>query len=873
MNTAQRPDGFDRHILEAFWHQCQRRAEHAAVEHDGRVLNYRELDGYSAQIAKRLLEQGVQPGDRVGLCLLNTLHAVAAMLACMRVQAVFVPLDPNNPADRTRYMVDDAGIRHALCSPQTQPALSVAGLTAIVLSDDLITCSPCAPSAVIDLDALAYIMYTSGSTGVPKGVRISHRALAHYCRADAEAYGLSEDDRTLQFSTLSFDIAIEEIFPPLCTGGTVVMRPAERSESQVELSEIISRHNITCLHIATGYWHEWVDLMAAFAMRVPPSVRLMLVTGEKVSSEHYRRWRALCDHDTLWVNAYGPTETTVTATAFMPEPEWDGSDLPIGKPLPGYSALILNEDGEEVETGETGELCIGGPCLADGYLNKPEQTRNAFVPHPAEPGARLYRTGDLARWLDDGNIAYAGRIDHQIKVGSYRVEPGEIENTINTLPGVLESVVAALKTEGRTRLLAYVAHGGKTLDLNALAQHLTNTLPDYMVPNHYILLDRFTKTSNGKIDRDQLPDPASAVSPKRRDYVAPRTDTEFALQSIWLDVLDVPDVGIEDSFFTLGGESLTAARVIAQMQSTLGKTLSSRDFFSLETIGMMAGQLDGKATQRVLPPPSPAFVNTVSRQLYTVLQRPRPAQTRSHGLLIVPPLGNEQRRIQRPMRSFMQHFARNGYTLLRFDWTGTANSSGDARTLTDLQQWQEDIGDAARQLCDYVECFDLIAFRLGALLAAQHRFHNLVPRHRIYCEPVMSGADWLDGQRKLQHGILADTYRFLRPRSKRDSERYEFSGLELNPAIFSAIEALSLNTSPAITACTGFANVILPSGQSHGSIAGLNQLVTTDDNSWYHPRQTNADMQLQQSARLIAELIDQKRTSPGDSVQRRTHAA
>lgn len=843
------------HVLAAFSRQCEQNGDATALEHDAESLTYSELRAYVDAIAEQLLLRGIGPGDTVGLCLAHSVHAVAAMLAVMRANAVFVPLDPVNPPERTQYMVDDARISLVLCAETTKKVVGQVDTVVLPINRTTSDAHSVLRNPVFDPDALAYIMYTSGSTGRPKGVKISHRALDNYCKADADVYLLQATDRTLQFSSLGFDIAIEEIFPPLCTGGTVVMRPSKRADDQIELSEILRSNSISCLHIATGYWHEWVDLMAAFDQRIPTQLRLVVVTGEKVSVEHYRRWLSLADHDMLWVNAYGPTETTVTATTFIPTPDWSGENLPIGKPLPGYEALILKADGTQAEHGETGELCIGGPSLAEGYLNKPEQTAKAFVEHPFRPEEMLYRTGDLARWQSDGNIEYAGRIDHQLKIGSYRVEPGEIENAINTQPGVLESLVVQHESNGRKRLLAYVAHGEQSLDVDTVRTGLSAALPDYMVPQHYILLPRFEKTINGKVDRANLPDISQAVSPRREGYAAPTSDTERALQSIWQDVLDMPEVGIQDSFFALGGDSLTATQVIAKMKLQLGKTLSSRDFFYLETINMMAAQLDGKAAKRIVPPPVPAFIDTPTRQIYTVLQRPDPARDLGQGVLLVPPLGNEQRRIQRPMRGFMQHLARSGYTVLRFDWTGTADSSGDACTLHDTAVWQDDIVETATRLGRECEHIDIVSFRMGGLFAANTCLASVPVRQRIYCEPVLHGASWLNGQHALHTGILQDTYRFLKPRLTRNAGINEFSGLEMADPLLYAISKLSVKSAQFATQGQGATTAILNNSLEQQTDVGWNAVQTSDENKWFHPRTTNIDMHITHSARIIADLL------------------
>lgn len=856
-------------LLDAFASQCTRAPSALAVQHDAISLDYRELDRYANSIANQLTAAGVLPGGRVGLCLERSVHAVAAMLACFKAGATFVPLDADYPIERLSFMIDDAAITQLVVSPDFSAVFAHTELLTLTLDDATVDGADASTRQGPSADDLAYIMYTSGSTGKPKGVPISHRALITYCRADAEVYKLTEQDRTLQFSTLSFDIAIEEIFPPLITGGAVVVRPRERSDAAIELSDLVERHDITALHMATGYWHEWVDIMAALDVRVPTSVRLMVVTGEKVSPTHFQRWQSLSDQPTLWANAYGPTETTVTATVFLPAANWQGDSLPIGKPLPGYDAVILDAENQRIDDGSTGELCIGGPALASGYLNRPEQTAKAFITDPTGDGqARLYRTGDLARWLPDGNIEYAGRIDHQLKVGSFRVEPGEIENAINQQTGVLESLVIAHESGGKKRLLAYVAHGDNPLDLAALSTALSRALPDYMVPARYVLLASFAKTLNGKIDRDSLPLAETAQSPRRSDFKPPSTETELALAAIWRETLGVDDIGTEDSFFSLGGDSLMATRTIARMQQTLGTTLSTRDFFFLETVGMMAGQIDGLAVERVVPPPQAAFINTRGRQLYSVLQPARQSQDRQHGILLVPPLGNEQRRIQRPMRSVMQHLSRRGYTLLRFDWHGTANSSGESLDMSSIEPWLENIEDAAAELAKHCDQYDLVALRTGALLASQSHLADNTPRSRIYWEPVFSGVQWLNDLQTLQRGILADTYRFLRARKANRDQPHEFAGLELSKSLYAELAALRLLPLQPDKPDQKTA-MILPADSKAPELLPdfVTVTYTSDNNSWNCSRSTTTDMLVNKGAGTLVDLIE----SPVRSTQIASH--
>lgn len=871
-------------------------------------MTYAQLDQLSRRMAEQFARRDLVAGDAVALMCERSIETIAAMLACLRAGCVFVPVDTAFPNDRIEYMLQDAGIRCIVTDDATAGRLQhLAASAGIAMLDTEELSQPVAPegdegtmppvmTAPAVLQALdppsqsrdwrqptanerAYIMYTSGSTGQPKGVPVSHGALGCYCRADVQAYRLQPDDRTLQFATLSFDISIEEIFPPLSIGSTVVLRPTERSDAQNELSDIIDRYRVTAVHLATGYWHEWVDLMLASGVSSPASLRLMVVTGEKVSPEHYQRWQSLTQQTVLWVNAYGPTEATVSATVFVPPADWQGDALPIGKPLPGYTAHILDSQGRAVADGETGELHIGGGALAEGYLNRPEQTARAFIVDPFSelPGARLYRTGDLARWLDDGNIEYAGRIDHQIKVGSYRIEPGEIENAINTCPGVSESLVCVVEKADQRQLFAYVASSDEALQAVDVAIHLQARLPQWMMPVRYCFMPQFPKTINGKIDRQSLPDPDVGQAVRSAGYVAPGDEIEQALCQIWSQVLGLPEVGVDDSFISLGGDSLLAVRAISEIQQRLDFTVSTRDFFFLDTVALLAGHIQGKGVKRRVPPPAPGFINRRGRQLYTVLQKPPADKDNGRGLLLVPPLGNEQRRTQRPLRSLMQNFSRLGYTLLRFDWTGTANSSGDAESLNDLQAWSDDVYDAAGLLATHVNSLDLVCFRTGALLAAGASLDEWPVNARYYWDPVLSGEEWLAQMRLLQKGIQQDTFRFLFPRKTRARDKgiSEFAGLRLNDRLCEALAPLNLPERLLAGIDDQAVHLLVASGVADDvrlrqlASAGVDIQELDEATDWLDPRATTLDMAVTRGARTLGDKLIRRLPVVVDDARRR----
>jgi amino acid adenylation domain-containing protein len=824
-----------------WWHQqCQSTPDRTAVVTEHRSWTYRELDQCVHAFSHRLVVQGCRPGAHIGLCVDRSAEAIAAMLAVMQIGAAFVPLDPEYPPDRLATMVHDADIK-VIVGHQSYRTDLAAGLweslgdagawidCESVLSDldnaavaDLKTWSELHPQA----GDLAYLMYTSGSTGRPKGVEISQRALVTYCAADIQCYQLTPDDRTLQFSTLCFDIAIEEIFPPLLSGGCVVVRPRDRADDSNELSTLIERFHITAVHLATAFWHSWVDLMVAAEDRVPSSLRLVIATGEKVSVQHFRRWQQISDHDMLWCNAYGPTEATVTATVFIPDASFgqDSGDrnMPIGKPLPGYTAYILDKDRVPVASGETGELCIGGPALAVGYHKRPELTEDAFINVVIDDaGQRLYRTGDLARFLPDGNIDFGGRLDHQIKLGSYRIEPGEIEVVINKIDGVLESLVSYDEANQQKFLVAYIARGTSPMTASQLAEQLRGCLPPYMIPARYVFLDAFPKTINGKIDRDALPSSESGDVPKGDNHIAPRNELERRLAQIWKEVLHLPEIGIHDDFFLLGGSSLLVTQVITHLTRQWSVDLPVRDFFANPTIATSARQIrrlladsaDGPANEddlgtkgfsdagfsdadfirSRLPEVIPSFFLSGDDSLFSVRYRPvgqQPIGT----VVLAHSIGHEYTRAYRNLQQLAVHLCQIGFEVLRFDYAGTGNSQGDCAELT-VDQMRQNLIDAKKYAAEKsaAQTTAVIGVRLGATVASSLPIATF--DHTILWDPVKSGAAFLSMLEGFHQRELQDQTRFNVVR-KADPKFDQLYGHAMNPTKRASLASLRLTLRP-----------------------------------------------------------------------------
>ncbi|HEV2733228.1 MAG TPA: condensation domain-containing protein, partial [Longimicrobiaceae bacterium] len=442
-----------------------------------------------------------------------------------------------------------------------------------------------------------------GSTGRPKAVGVEHRAAASHLASFARELGISRSDRVLHFAAAGFDVSIEQCLLPLVSGATLVLRgvePWSPADFPVRAREL----GVTVANLPPAYWQEVIEAGAGGAL---PELRLLLVGADVMPSAAVRRWRAAVRSPARLLNAYGPTETVVTATAFSLPDDYPaghaGAAVPIGRPLPGRAAYVLERSGGPVPVAVPGELYLGGAQLARGYLGRPELTAERFVPDPfsREAGARLYRTGDRARWLADGALEYLGRIDLQVKVRGFRIEPGEVEAALEAHPRVREAVVVARQdAPGESRLVGYVVPAaGEEVTPGGLRAHLQGSLPEYMVPSAFVVLDALPLTPSGKVDRRALPEPEVW---REEEHEAPRTPGEELLAGIWAEVLGVEQVGIRDDFFGLGGHSLLATRVISRVRETFGVELPLQVLFDGPTVADLAREVEGAAGGGASPP-------------------------------------------------------------------------------------------------------------------------------------------------------------------------------------------------------------------------------------------------------------------------------
>jgi amino acid adenylation domain-containing protein len=576
----------DRCIHELFEAQAARTPDAVAVEFEGETLRYGALNERANRLAHHLAGLGVGPETRVGICLERGPEMVVSVLAVLKAGGAFVPLDPAYPAERLAFVLADSAVP-VLVTQESLRATLPAGEGVAVVSVDGDGARIAAESAenpgrgVLPENA-AYVIYTSGSTGTPKGVMVPHRGVPNLAYAQAHRFGIDGSSRVLQFASFSFDAAVAEVFDTLLTGATLVMASREALLPGAGLLETLRGGRVTVATLPPS-------VLAMLSPDDLPELRTVVSAGEAVDAATVERWSG----GRAFVNAYGPTETTVCATTARCEA--DERAPAIGRALENVQVYVLDAAGRPAPVGVPGELYVGGMGVARGYLGRPALTAEKFVPNPfsGETGARLYRTGDRVRWRAEGILDYLGRIDHQVKVRGFRIEPGEIEARLTEHAGVREAVVLVREDAGEKRLVAYVV-GDETAGADVLRAHLLERLPEYMVPAAYVRLDVLPLTPNGKVDRKALPAPEGDAF-SARGYEPPSGTVEEAVAEIWAELLGTERVGRRDHFFELGGHSLLAVRVVSRVRQALGVELSPRDLFERPVLADFARGLQTAA--------------------------------------------------------------------------------------------------------------------------------------------------------------------------------------------------------------------------------------------------------------------------------------
>ena len=573
-------------VVDLFKGRAGENPDRIAVSGIDGEYTYEELDTNSDAMAAYLSAKGVVPGDLVGISVDRGVKMLVSVLGIWKAGAAYVPLDPEYPNERLAYMMEASNLRLLVTQESLLQDLPEYDCTRVLIDtewDDLASTAPDTSLNAAAGEDLAYVIFTSGSTGMPKGVQLPHRAVVNFLLTMSERPGLTANDKLLAVTTLSFDIAVLELYLPICAGAQTVIATADQAIDGHALVRIIADQQISVMQATPSTWrlmiaNGWLESGDLSSFKI-------LCGGEAFPPDLARALTESCDN--VW-NMYGPTETTVWSTC--KKLEKGGNDVVIGKPIGNTGVHILNESGVRVPVGVPGSLHISGDGLAKGYLGRPDLTAENFFVHPTRPGVEVYATGDMVRLRENGDLDYMQRLDGQVKLRGYRIELGEIESVLADVKGVKEVVANIWKSDdGDRRLVAYVIPAVGRVNPIQLRKALRTRLPDYMIPQHYVGVEEFPMTANGKIDRQSLPSPLGVEREESRE--PPGTETEIKIASIWSEVLGGTEIFKEDHFFDIGGHSLLAVTVILLIHQAYGVRLNPR-MIVMQSLSEIAKGLD-----------------------------------------------------------------------------------------------------------------------------------------------------------------------------------------------------------------------------------------------------------------------------------------
>ena len=589
-NATQQDYPRDAYVPQLVARQAAATPEAVALAAGDQTCTYRELNRRANQVAQYLQTLGVQPGVLVGLCVERSFDMVVGLLGILKAGGAYVPLDPGYPPDRLAFMLNDTQAP-VLVTQQRLISRLPSGVARVVLLDTdtavLAQQSEAEPVLSATASDLAYVIYTSGSTGRPKGVQITHESLLNLLFWHRRALAVTPSDRATQLTSPAFDATGWELWPYLTAGASVYLLDEESRVVPELCRDFLLSHGISITFLPTAL----AESVMALEWPSTTSLRYLLTGADAL---HHYPSPSL---PFALINNYGPTEATVVATFGRVFPtECVAIPPSIGRPIANTQIYLLDEHLRQVPIGTPGELCIGGAGLAKGYLNQPELTAEKFIPHPwsSEPGARLYKTGDLARYLPDGQIAFMGRIDHQMKIRGYRIEPDEIMSVLNEQPAIRMSLVIAREdAPGDKRLVAYVVPvPGAHISAGSLREMLAKRLPDYMVPATFVLLEALPVTPNGKVDRAALPAPGATNTLQDTVEALPSTPIQKRLNGIVAPLLGLEQIGIDDNIFLLGGTSLMGTQVIVRVAEAFGVELPLRTLFESPTLRLLSVEIE-----------------------------------------------------------------------------------------------------------------------------------------------------------------------------------------------------------------------------------------------------------------------------------------
>jgi amino acid adenylation domain-containing protein len=579
----------------AFERAAAARPDAPALLFDGETESFASLNARANRVARELSARGIRRGDRVGVLAERSVEQAAALIGVLKAGAAYVPLDPSLPAARLAAMIDTVQPAVVLAQERLGGSRLAAGAPVVTIEEAAGEPHDAAdPPPRAGAGHPAYVMFTSGSTGVPKGVTVTHAAIGNRIAWAQEEYPIGPEDRVLHNASFGFDIAAWELFGPLWAGATVVLPREGEHKDPAALVRLLRDERVTVAHFVPSMLRRLLDEPGFTELH---SLRLVCCGGEKLDRELHDRFFRELPGRTL-AHFYGPTEAAISSLYWTCRPELARGSVPLGHPIANLAAHVLDEELQPVPDGVPGEIWLGGAGLALGYFGRPDLTAAAFRPDPfaAEPGSRLYRTGDLAKRRADGTLEFLGRADHQLKIRGFRIEPGEVETVLERMPGVRRAVAVARGEGASQRLVAYVEGVGLPPESDMRAE-LRAALPEPMVPAAFVAMDALPLDANGKVDRSALPEPGAA-SPQS-EHVPPRTPTEEIVADTWRQVLKRERIGATDNFFDVGGNSLLATQVVARLRSTFAVGLPLRRFFEASTVETLAAAVDELLVERL----------------------------------------------------------------------------------------------------------------------------------------------------------------------------------------------------------------------------------------------------------------------------------
>jgi amino acid adenylation domain-containing protein len=580
--------------------QAGRTPDAVAVEDGEARLTYAELDRHANRLAHRLREAGVGPERIAGVCVPRSADLLIAVLAVLKAGGAYLPLDPEYPSERLAFMIEDArpevvitvsALLEGLPDPEAE-------LVVLDLEAEAVEALPEeSPGVDLDLDNLALVIYTSGSTGRPKGAALTHGAVVNFARATVDDLGLDRPTRLLQFAPWSFDTHLEEVYPTLLSGGTLVLRDDEMTASPRAFFEGLEDKRVDVASIPTAFWKELTAALREGELRPPAALSLLIIGGEKAPAADTCFWCSDEGPPIALMNTYGPTEATTSVLSVRLSAEepsaLERAETISGRPLPNARLYVLDEEMRRVPRGVTGMICLGGPQLAREYVGRPRLTAERFLPDPYGDGERLYVTGDRGRHAPDLAVEIVGRVDDQVKVRGFRVEPGEVESALRAQAGIADAAVVVERGEdGHASLLAYCVAAEDGLDAGAVRSAAARSLPGYMVPSAIALVDSLPRTPSGKLDRAALAPLTGDREEAATSYVPPQTEVERVVTEIWVESLKLERVGVEDRFFELGGHSLAMMRVATRIERAFDVQVPLKSLLTSETPRAMAAMVE-----------------------------------------------------------------------------------------------------------------------------------------------------------------------------------------------------------------------------------------------------------------------------------------